>query len=655
MSTTDPHDETPSARRVLEALPYAAILTDVDGTISAWNRHAERLYGWSAAEVVGKGIVEVLVPELSQEQATDILARLHNGHPWSGYFSVQRKDGTSFPAYVQDIPIAAPEGGVTSILGLSSLATEQVIFSDTFEIAMRAGQLGLWEWDVDTDRISWSESLAEVYGLEPGSLAGTVDEFRSRIHPDDQEQTIAAMTSAMEQRREVQFEHRILRPDGEVRWLEARGEPIIDPDSNALTGMRGVGVDITVRKQAEIRGTAREQRQAAIADLGREALTGSDAQTLTERAVALVAETLALPFVRVLEANDDQHTFMVRASMGWDSEVLESVAADDGMEHARYTLRTNQPHVVEDFGTETRFAAPQALLDHGIVSGVSAVIRGRRRPWGVLDALTNERRRFENEDVYFMRSVANVLGLAIEAREASQIREDFVSLASHELRNPLTTIFGFASLAQRRARQAGLSSELESLDVIVRESQRMITTLQSLVDLARLDSDELNVQFEPVDVVPLVASEVNAARTRHPDAKFTEAYGASTITVRSDGARVAQILTNLLDNAAKYGGSPSHATVTVVERDETVEVTVRDEGQGIAPEELAHVFERFYRGAGAVASQAGGSGLGLYISQQVAGRLGARITCASGVGEGCEFTIHLPAADSLTIGGRQTA
>lgn len=630
------------SHRVLDALPYAAILTDAAaGTITGWNRGAEQLYGWTAAEALGKSILEILVPH--QEQAAVILATLRLGRTWSGNFPVQRRDGSQVTAHVRDIPILNADGEVEAILGLSSVATDQLIFEETFDLAMQAGRLGAWEWDEGSGQVSWSSSLEAAYGLAPGEFAGTFEDFVARVYPDDRERILSEISTAMDQQAELHFEYRILRADGELRWFEARGEPVVDA-SGARRGMRGVAVDIDERKQAETLAATRERQHAAIADLGRAALTGRDVQLLCERAVAVVTETLGVEFARVVDARDPQVRLTIRAAVGWQAGVVGATADNEGLDQARYTLRINGPVVMDDIATETRFTPPQVYIDHGIVSGMSMVIRGRTQPWGVLAAHTSVRRQFSDDDVYFLRSVANVLGLALDAHEATQIREDFISLASHELRNPLTTINGFASLLERRVRGLGEPQLSESVDFIVRESRKMVTTLQSLVDLARLDSDELRIDTDEVDLVTLVAAEVSGLRMRHPLVTTVEQYAQPSVQIQSDPNRVSQIIANLLDNAVKYGGEPGRVTVTVGSPAEGVEVTVRDDGPGIAPDDLGRVFERFYRGAGA--ARAGGSGLGLYISRQIATRLGARLSCSSTPGEGAAFTLQFPSTSA---------
>jgi signal transduction histidine kinase len=227
----------------------------------------------------------------------------------------------------------------------------------------------------------------------------------------------------------------------------------------------------------------------------------------------------------------------------------------------------------------------------------------------------------------------------MDARAAADNRDAFISLVSHELRNPLTTIQGFAALMQRRMPQSATDEVADSLELIAREARRMNSTLQLLVDLARLDAGELAVVDDDVDVVELLQAEVRAFRVRHPDVHLEERYPQDAVVIRSDHDRIAQVIGNLLDNAAKYGGG--RVEVAVTRTPESVDLSVRDNGEGISAEDQARIFERFFRGSATGVTDTAGSGLGLYISRQVARRLGADLICESTGGVGSTFTLRL--------------
>lgn len=117
-------------------------------------------------------------------------------------------------------------------------------------MALRAGGVGTWQWNRVTDELAWDPALEEIFGLEPGTFGGTFDDWVAFIHPDDQDHVLTVVAASLERGDEHEVEHRIVRPDGEVRWLHCRGEGLVD-DGGAVVGMHGVAVDLTERRAAE--------------------------------------------------------------------------------------------------------------------------------------------------------------------------------------------------------------------------------------------------------------------------------------------------------------------------------------------------------------------------------------------------------------------
>jgi two-component system, cell cycle sensor histidine kinase and response regulator CckA len=176
----------------------------------------------------------------------------------------------------------------------------------------------------------------------------------------------------------------------------------------------------TERCQAEEALSAYAQRQAVVAEIGCLALTGGDLQHLFAQAASLVASKLGVEYCEVLELLPDGESLLMRAGVGWKNEYpVGRATVGAGKEfQAGFTLFSNGPVVVEDYRTETRFGNPPLLSAHGIISGMSVVIPGRQNPYGVLGAHSSSLRRFANDDVNFLRAVANVLAEAIVRKQA---------------------------------------------------------------------------------------------------------------------------------------------------------------------------------------------------------------------------------------------
>ena len=189
---------------------------------------------------------------------------------------------------------------------------------------------------------------------------------------------------------------------------------------------------ITERKRAEEELNIHAAQQAAVAELGQRALAGIDLSTLMNEAVATVARTLAVEYCKVLELLPGGTALLLRAGVGWkDGSVGHATVGAETDSQAGYTLLSHEPVIVEDLRTEPRFSGPPLLHDHGVVSGMSVIIQGPDRPFGVLGAHTARERTFTKGDIHFLQAIANVLAAVItRTRTEEVLRETNVALAN---------------------------------------------------------------------------------------------------------------------------------------------------------------------------------------------------------------------------------
>ncbi|MCU1279983.1 MAG: Sensor histidine kinase [bacterium] len=239
--------------------------------------------------------------------------------------------------------------------------------------------------------------------------------------------------------------------------------------------------------------------------------------------------------------------------------------------------------------------------------------------------------------------------IASELRHAVDARDEFLSVASHELKTPLTALRLQVQSLQRsvtRAPDAQFSPEQlrARFDAADRQVQRLVELIDTLLDVSRLHGGSLGLDLEEIDLAALIADVVDRART-------TAAAAGSSVTLESpaelrgkfDSSRVDQIVTNLLSNAIKYGRGKPVTVRLAVDRQpggSRAVISVTDEGIGIAPEDHARIFDRFERAVSR--THYAGLGLGLWISRQIAEALGGTLTVESDLGKGARFTLSLP-------------
>jgi heavy metal sensor kinase len=225
--------------------------------------------------------------------------------------------------------------------------------------------------------------------------------------------------------------------------------------------------------------------------------------------------------------------------------------------------------------------------------------------------------------------------------DAFRRQRQFTADASHELRTPLTAVKGQVEVALTRPREPDAYREV--LQTVNEEVDRLIRLVGSLLTLARADVGQIPVALDAVDVPDLVAAAVEQVRpaAQQRDVELALAFGPP-VTLRADEDLLLQLLLNLLDNAAKYTPSGGRVTAGWSTGGARVELWVRDTGAGIAPEHLAHIFDRFYRADQGRSRAEGGVGLGLSICRWIAEAHGGSISVESAPGQGSTFTVRLP-------------
>lgn len=262
----------------------------------------------------------------------------------------------------------------------------------------------------------------------------------------------------------------------------------------------------------------------------------------------------------------------------------------------------------------------------------------QRAVWAVRQGDYNQRVAVGGKDeVAELAAGFNDMVERLQALE--QEREAFAAMIAHDLRSPLTAVRGYAELLRRRLPADGMRER--ALESIVRESERVARLAADLGDSARAATGHLEIRPERVDLAALVEQAVErlrAAGTSHP---ITLDGDGQPLWIDADPARIAQVLDNLLGNAAKY--SPPDRPITVrVRGGAEATVSIEDQGPGIAAEELPRLFDRFYRTGQARGGPAHGTGLGLYISQEIAAAHHGGIHVESTPGRGSCFILRLP-------------
>jgi signal transduction histidine kinase len=291
----------------------------------------------------------------------------------------------------------------------------------------------------------------------------------------------------------------------------------------------------------------------------------------------------------------------------------------------------------------------------GLRSAMIVPLTARGRTWGAITLVAAESgRRYGRDDLAFAEELARRAALAIdnarlyrEAQDAIGARDEFLSVAAHELRTPLATLSAQAQLALRQLDRTGqLEPEraARTLRAITHQAGRLSGLIGQLLDISRIQGGQLVLEPRPTDLCQLL---VDVAAAAHPrtEAHQITVRAPTPVTALVDPSRLEQVLTNLLDNAIKYSPAGGPIELTLVQpSDTTVEFAVRDHGLGIPPERRQDIFERFYQAHSE--GYRSGMGLGLYISRQIVELHGGTIAAEFPDDGGTCFRVRLPLSPS---------
>ncbi len=551
-----------------------------------------------------------------------------------------------------------------------TLAEERRRMEQALAEAQAIAHLGSWEWDIPNNHITWSDELYRIYGVDPKRFDATYEAYLSLIHPEDRELARAVVSEAYRERKAFQYEHRIVRPDGEVRMLHARGR-IITNEAGEVVRMVGTGHDVTelyaLTKESEARAAA-EQAAARTARLQTVTAALSRATTpddvidvmMNHGIAALGADAGSI----VLLSEDAAWLDVVRVR-GYPAEVTR------GWE--RFPIEESVP-----LAECVRIAAPVWLesrddclrqfpgLGQGrqlIYDGAAAIpLLARGRAIGAMGLSFSSARLFTPDDRTLMQNLALQCALALErarlyereqaaraaAEAAIKTREEFLSVAAHELRTPITSLRLNAQHLLRRLKVGKqldpeqIQHALESFDV---QTVRLARLVSQLLDVSRIEAGRLQLSPEDVDLGDLVLDVAERARLQAAEREI-RVDTPPTAPAKVDPGRIEQVVTNLIDNALKY--SPNDRPIEVTLRQDEPEVwelTVRDYGIGVPPEHRERIFDRFYQAN--IHQQSPGLGLGLYVSRQIVELHRGSLVAEFPEDGGSRFKVRLPARQTV--------
>ena len=361
-----------SFNEVIKTLPNAVIIIDQLGIVQEINTSTEKMFGYNKEEVIGQNVL-IFIPERFQslhDQA--INDYLQTGNPkvigTGREAEAVRRDGSSFPIHLSIGEFTTGNkrlfiGIIDDLSESNRLIKDLSLSRERSFLAQKFAQIGMWDWTIASGELYWSERIAPLFGYAPGALKTSYENFLNAIHPDDREQVVNAVNACVEKGEKYDIEHRVIWPDGTVRWLLERGDVIRDINSKP-TRMLGVVQDITSRKELEQDIiTAKEEAERAahvksifLANMSHEIRTPMNAVVgLTD----VVLETRLTPEQR-------EHLTTVRSSANALLALLNDILDISKLESGKLTLEKTMfhlPRTLKDVLQTFRIAAREKALD----------------------------------------------------------------------------------------------------------------------------------------------------------------------------------------------------------------------------------------------------------------------------------------------------
>lgn len=422
-------------------------------------------------------------------------------------------------------------------------------------------------------------------------------------------------------------------------------------DSAALTFLSLPGPppealpDALALRTLQLESLARITQLAA--DLSSAAATPTRTQLLVSRtsatgipaASAIVEEisrTSGFPVV-VLEAYDEVRQVMVFAAATGVPEIGQGSVFEVPLDQAlgRFAVRGGEPVIQVLTDDES---ADSVLLELGIRTLVCVPIRVGGRVIGVLSLSHAERVQQTELLLPWLRTIANVLAGVLDRTQ--QQRDDFLSIAAHELQTPVTALSAYVQLLGRRLARDGAdpAAVRDGFAVLAEQTTRLSRLVHQLLDVSRLEAGKLKMDLQTCDLAALVRRAMSTTQSL-TDRHALRLKAPARLDATVDPTRIEQVLTNLLSNAVRYSPDGGAIDVEVGETADTVYVAVRDHGIGIPPADRERIFDRLYQ---AEATSVGGLGLGLYISAQIVQQHGGRLEVESPADGGARLVVSLP-------------
>jgi PAS domain S-box-containing protein len=498
---------------------------------------------------------------------------------------------------------------------------------ERLRLATTAGNIGIWDWDIANNVLTWDASMYSLYGIRTEDFCGAYDAWSKTLHPDDRQFTEAEIQAALRGEREYAPEFRIVRTDGSVRDMKADSKTYYDSQGKALR-MVGINIDLTERKQAEERF--------------RQLFANMSSGAVVYRAVDEGEDFIFVDFnsaVERIERLTRDELIGKRVT-----EAFPSIRKMGLLETFKRVWKSGQPeHYPLSFYSDNKISGWRENYAYRLTSGELVVIyddvTARKQ---AEEALKRYKDHLEEE---VQTRTADLILARDAAEAANKAKSVFLTSINHELRTPLNAILGFSNLLRQDTKLR--PEQRTNLDIINRSGEHLLTLINDVLEMAKIEAGKTQLNITPFDFGALVRDVADMMHMRTQEKGLRLLVDQSSEFpryVKSDEARLRQVLINLVGNAIKFtrqGGVTMRFGIKPHDVTHHLLIEIEDSGIGISAEDQQNLFKPFIQ-MGALPGDNKGTGLGLAITKQFVQLMGGTISVESTLGKGSLFRVELP-------------
>ena len=490
-----------------------------------------------------------------------------------------------------------------------------------WELAVSGANDGIWDWNPQTNDVFFSERWKSMLGYRGDEIGNRVDEWTSRVHPDDLEHTMEELQRHL--RGETDFyqcEHRLRRKDGSYIWILDRGRALIDANGKAVR-VSGSHSDVTERRAVEEREREHAGQLKAIFALSPDGFVSFDQERQVKYASPAFMQMTGL-----------SESSVVGLDEGAFSEQLVRLCKAPSLFPGMPTLRTT---------------SSQGAIEGNPPEGMDSPSTKNAFELQASQRVIQVQLRLSNADtvsqILYFRDITHQV-------EVDRMKSEFLSTAAHELRTPMSSIFGFSELLL--SCEFAEDERREYLQIIHRQTGLMVTILNELLDLARIEARRgKDFNLADIELHELAREVIENYKTPENRLAPRQHGDARACWVRADRGKLAQAIGNVLSNAYKYSAPGGEVSIELVaahspERDGFVGLSIVDQGIGMTPDQQKRIFERFYRAD--ASGKVPGTGLGMSIVKEIIDLHRGQIDVQSKFGSGTAVTMWIPSAQPPT-------